>query len=83
MSLARTSDTLGSDVVSPSLRRTLRAWAPRLVAANVAEWKKSDDHLPPEGVPAHGHLSAASHAEVIDAAVRDIVLPGLARLGLA
>lgn len=74
---------LGSDAISASVRRALRAWAPRVVAVNRAEWMKPDEHLPPEGIPAHGHLSAAENGEVIDAAVRDVVLPGLARVGLA
>lgn len=74
---------LGSSAISPALRRTLRAWAPRVLAVNVAQWKKPDEHLPPEGVPAHGHLSAIDNDEVIDAAVRDVVLPGLVHVGLA
>ncbi len=74
---------LGSDAVSTSVRRTLRARARSFIAVNRAGWVKPDEHLPSEGIPAHGHLSAADNDEVIDAAVRDVVLPGLARLGLA
>lgn len=73
---------LASEAVSPSLRKTLRAWAPRLLRVNVAEWKKRDAHLPEEGIPAHGHLGWADHDEVIDAAVRDVVIPGLAHVGV-
>ncbi|MBX3224117.1 MAG: hypothetical protein KF795_26615 [Labilithrix sp.] len=73
---------LASSAVGPGLRAALRAWAPKLIAVNVAEWKKPDPYLPPAGVPAHGHLSLADSAAAIDAAVRDVVLPGLAHLGL-
>lgn len=74
---------LASEAVGPALKRTLRTWAPRLLRVNVAEWKKKDAYLPEEGIPSHGHLSAADHDEVIDAAVRDVVLPGLAHVGVA
>jgi hypothetical protein len=74
---------LASDAVGPALKKTLRSWAPRLVRVNVAEWKKKDEHLPAEGIPSHGHLSAADHEDVIDAAIRDVVLPGLVHVGVA
>ena len=73
---------LASDAVGPALKRTLATWAPRLVRVNVAEWKKRDAYLPPEGIPAHGHLSAVEQEEVVDAAVRDVVLPGLVHVGV-
>lgn len=74
---------LGSSAVGDRTRRQLRSWIPKIVDANVREWKRADAHLPAEGIPAHGHLSAADSAEVVDAAVRDVVVPGLAHLGLA
>ncbi len=73
---------LASDAVGPALKTTLRTWAPRLLRVNVAEWKKRDAHLPEEGIPAHGHLAAAEQDDVIDAAVRDVILPGLAHVGV-
>ena len=73
---------LASDAVGPALKKTLRTWAPRLVRANVAEWKKRDPHLPEQGIPSHGHLSAADHDDVIDAAIRDVVLPGFVHVGV-
>lgn len=73
---------LASSAVSPALKRTLRTWAPRLVRVNVAEWKKRDALLPEEGIPSHGHMSVGDHDDVIDAAVRDVVLPGLAHVGI-
>ena len=73
---------LASSAVDPSLRRRLRPWVPRLLKANVAQWKKHDQHLPREGIPAHGHPSAEDNEDVVDAAVRDVVLPGFALVGL-
>lgn len=73
---------LGSTAIGAPLRSSLRAWVPRLIAANVAQWKKADENLPPEGIPAHGHLSASDNDEVIDAAVRDVVVPGFVHVGL-
>lgn len=74
---------LASSAVDDALRARLRLWTPKFLAVNVAEWKKRDEHLPPEGIPEHGHLSAAENDAVIDAAVEDVVLPGLKLVGLA
>jgi hypothetical protein len=74
---------LQSSNVTPALRASLRPWVPKLIAVNVAEWKKPDAFLPADGVPAHGHLSTADNDAAIDAAVRDIIRPGLAHVGLA
>ena len=73
---------LASAAVGPVLKRSLAAWAPRLLRVNVAEWKKRDAFLPAAGIPAHGHLSAVEQEDVVDAAVRDVVLPGLVHVGL-
>lgn len=73
---------LASAAVGPVLKRSLAAWAPRLLRVNVAEWKKRDAFLPSAGIPAHGHLSAVEQDDVVDAAVRDVVLPGLVHVGL-
>jgi hypothetical protein len=72
----------GSTAVSSELRATLRSWVPRLLAVNVAQWKTRDPFLPAAGIPAHGHLSAADSDDVVDAAVRDVVMPGFAHVGL-
>jgi hypothetical protein len=73
---------LSSSAISPAMKRTLATWIPKLLEVNVAQWKKPDEHLPPEGIPSHGHLSARDNEAVIDAAVRDVVLPGFAHVGL-
>lgn len=62
--------------------RRVRKFVPRVLEVNVAEWKKRDANLPPSGVPSHGHPSERDEIEIIDAAVRDVVLPGLALLDL-
>lgn len=41
-----------------------------------------DAHLPREGVPAHGHLGEEESGAAIDAAVADVIEPGLRLLGL-
>lgn len=69
---------LASPAVDRPLAERVARWVPRLVDANVAQWKKPDEHLPPEGIRAHGHLSLEENDAVIDAAVRDVVLPGFA-----
>jgi len=70
------------NALDPRVRDRLRRWTARLLAANVEEWRKPDASLPPEGVPPHGHLSLIDSRAAIDAAVRDVVLPGLAHVGL-
>lgn len=72
-----------SRAVSPALKADIRErWVERVLAANVTEWQKPDEHLPPEGVPELGHLSHAESLEAIEAAVSDVIRPGLARVGL-
>lgn len=73
---------LASSHVSDATRRALSARLPALLAANLPGWERDDEDLPPEGVPAHGHLSAAASRAAIAAAVRDLVLPGFAHVGV-
>lgn len=73
-----------SSAVSPAMKRALvsAAWPSKILEANVAEWRRPDEHLPAEGIPDHGHLSVRDHLAAIDAGVRDVVLPGFAHVGL-
>jgi hypothetical protein len=71
-----------SEAIDRDLAQRVARRLPKLVEVNVAEWKKPDEHLPPEGVRAHGHLSREENEAVVDAAVRDVVLPGFALLGM-
>jgi hypothetical protein len=74
---------LASDAVDRDLSQRLGRRLSRLLEVNVAEWKRPDEHLPREGVRAHGHLSVEENDAVVDAAVRDVVLPGFALLGIS
>ena len=74
---------LASSHVGDAVRASVRARVKDLVRVNVAEWRRDDAFLPPEGEPAHGHLSRDDHTQVIDDAVRDVVWPGLALVGVA
>lgn len=73
---------LASKHVGPELKARITQRLQKMIEVNVAEWKKPDDHLPPEGIRDHGHLSRAENDAVIDAAVRDVVVPGFALLGM-
>jgi hypothetical protein len=73
---------LASPEVGADLRARIAPRIPKLVEVNVAEWKKPDEHLPAEGIREHGHLSREENDAVIDAAVRDVVSPGFAVLGM-
>lgn len=74
---------LASDHVDAATRSLVARRVPKMIEVNVAEWKRPDEHLPPEGVRAHGHLSREENDAVIDAAVRDVVLPGFALLRMS
>lgn len=73
---------LASEHVDGALKARIAERVPKMIDVNVAEWKKADEHLPPEGIREHGHLSRADNDAVIDAAVRDVVLPGFDLLGM-
>lgn len=72
-----------SSAVSAELKARVRPWVRRVLDANVREWRRRDAHLPEGGLHAHGHLSASEHDAVIDAALRDVVEPGLVLVGLS
>jgi hypothetical protein len=67
-----------SDAVDRELARRVARWLPRLLEVNIAEWKRPDEHLPASGIPEHGHLSIEESDAAVDAAVRDVVVPGFA-----
>lgn len=64
------------------MRARLRPYVAGALAVNIAQWKKADAHLPREGVPAHGHLGETESNAAVDAAVADVIEPGLRLLGL-
>jgi hypothetical protein len=67
---------------SRDTRDALASCLPRLLAANIPGWERGAAGLPEEGIPAHGHLDAASLRGVVHAAVRDLVIPGFAHVGV-
>lgn len=73
---------LASDAVSDATRRALAPCLPRLIAANAPGWEGGDSSLPIEGVPSHGHLPYAVSRQIFIDAVRDLVLPGFAHVGI-
>ena len=67
--------------VSPERRRAIAQWLPSMIAANRREWGQAaaanDDRY-----AAHGYISCASLGEAIESAERDVIKPGLARVGI-
>ena len=55
---------------------------PALLAACLRPWRARLSELPARGVPAHGVLSPERIREVLQNALRDLVLPGFVHLGL-
>ena len=73
---------LASRAVSDETRAGLSACLPDLLEANAPGWEQDDPSLPPEGCPAHGHLSADASRDVVRDALRDLVVPGFAHVGV-
>jgi len=73
---------LASRAVSPEIRDALAARLPALLAANLPGWERADALLPDEGIPEHGHPSTTTSRRVVHDAVRDVVLPGFAFVGV-
>jgi hypothetical protein len=63
-------------------RHIAEHWLDRMIAVNVAEWKKADKHLPADGIAELGHLAQTISERVIDEAVASVVRPGFAHVGL-
>jgi len=72
---------LASRHVTDPTRAAIGAWLPRLFDAVVGPWLR-DAKSYGRGVPAHGVPSAATTRDVVRSALRDVVLPGLASLGV-
>jgi hypothetical protein len=68
--------------VPESTRLALAPCIARLLDANVPGWERDDPALPREGIPAHGQLSAEASRAAVREAVRDLVVPGLAHVGI-
>jgi hypothetical protein len=73
---------LASARVDAATRRELARWLPRLLGANVANWRSRIDWLPEAGVPGHALPPRRVSFAVVLACVRDVVLPGFAHVGV-
>lgn len=73
---------LASRRVSARTRAALATRLPKLLAANAPGWEADDAALPAAGLPSHGHLAATDSRAVVHEALRDLVLPGFAHVGV-
>lgn len=73
---------LASRHVSDATREGLGRWLGRVLRANVPQWFRADAALPPEGVPEHGAPSLQTTRALVLEALHDVVLPGLAEVGV-
>ncbi|MBX3186480.1 MAG: diiron oxygenase [Labilithrix sp.] len=73
---------LASRNVTMQVRDKLGKWLRRILTANVPLWFTPDASLPEEGVPHHGVPSRSETRRVVLDAVRDVVLPGVAEVGV-
>jgi hypothetical protein len=73
---------LASKHVTPRMRRSLAKWLRYMIDASLTAWLRPDRVIPMRGVPAHGVPSAVVTRQLVHAAVRDLVLPGFAHVGV-
>lgn len=73
---------LASAAVPEDVRRAVAERAPRIVEVNRARWHTRIALLPEAGVPGHGYPPRQRLLEVVDAAIREVVQPGLVHIGL-
>jgi hypothetical protein len=74
---------LGSAAVTPAIRAELGRWLRPLLRSSVMEWLSPHVVETSGGVPDHGLPTRAQHQEVVLGAVRNVVLPGFAHLGIS
>ncbi len=74
---------LASARVDDRVRAGLTRWLPRLLEANVALWRRRIAELPADGVPGHALPPSRVLDAAVVAAVRDLVRPGFAHVGVA
>lgn len=73
---------LASGVLDRGDRQRIAAWMPRLTRANGQLWLERIAALPEAGVPGHGYPARAVLVEGVRVALREIVVPGLAHVGI-
>jgi hypothetical protein len=74
---------LASVTVDDEIRDGLRAHLRGTLSANRKLWHRRIDELPEHGVPRHAYPPRQRLHQVVDEAIRDLVLPGFALVGLA
>lgn len=73
---------LGSDVLDRKDRAAVSRWLERLVRANGALWLERVRTLPEDGVPAHGYPAVRELEDGVRHALRTVIVPGFAHVGL-
>jgi hypothetical protein len=63
-------------------RSALGEWVPRLIAENLRAWRTFDPCWPSAGFPEHGLPSHADTMRWVEDAVRTLVVPGFAEVGI-
>jgi hypothetical protein len=68
--------------LSESERAAVAVWIPELLRQQIAAWESRIGDLPEAGVPGHAYPPRAQLIEAIRVAVRELVLPGFAYVGI-
>jgi hypothetical protein len=74
---------LASPRLNPQDRETIAAFVPALLDACVGSWSADNElDYPDDLAPGHGCINHAGIARAVDAALTDIILPGLEHVGV-
>jgi hypothetical protein len=73
---------LNSGILDRNDRKAIAAWMPRLTRANGRMWLRRLTLLPQDGVSGHGYPPRAVLEDGVRRALREIVVPGLAHVGI-
>jgi hypothetical protein len=68
--------------VTPSMKREIGRWLPRLLSARLRDLFDEDSPFPGEQFPEHGILTRKTRKTVVATALHDVVFPGFARAGI-
>jgi len=68
--------------VDAATRREVARWLPRLLSANLENWRSRIAWLPADGIAGHALPPSARCFEAARAAVRDVIIPGFAHVGI-
>lgn len=68
--------------LSEAERAAIAAWVPELVRVQLAEWESRIGELPEAGVAGHAYPPRAELLTAVRNALRDLVLPGFAYVGI-